>query len=132
MKTEAILEIAAKVRAKMERVAKKERSSPDLEGLCARASLILKMELEAKGIRADLALMQDYAFGSHVFLIVEDHILDITATQFSRNKWPPVLFCSTEDKSVRSKDWWSNWTICEPEELAKITCDWPEGQQIHV
>jgi len=58
--------------------------SPCLEGLCAIASAELWRRLRKDGIRAKLGHAQD-EYEHHVFVIVDDHIIDITATQFNAN-----------------------------------------------
>lgn len=54
----------------------------NLMGWCAIASAKLWKSLDAAGIKAEIHLAQDID-GCHVFLVIEDHVVDVTATQFS-------------------------------------------------
>lgn len=51
-------------------------------GWCAIASAKLWKSLDAVGIKTEIHLAQDI-IGCHVFLVIEDHVVDVTATQFS-------------------------------------------------
>lgn len=75
-----IREIAQKVRVWAENKAHNSngRYPPNLMGLCAISSARLHMELENKSIDATLNLAD-----GHVFVMVDDYIVDVTATQFS-------------------------------------------------
>jgi len=61
----------------------------DLSGWCAKCSAELHRRLEKEGIYAEIHLC-DTEWGSHVYLVVEDHIVDVTATQFS-SFYPDVM-----------------------------------------
>ena len=74
-----VLSIAQDVRYWAE--ARADRFSKDLNGLCAIASAELHRRLKLNGIHSDIHMANDGG-GSHVFLVIDDHILDVTATQF--------------------------------------------------
>lgn len=62
----------------------------DLCCYCAIASGILFLCLKHVGLDSTLCLSQEQ-LGSHVFLIAEDHVIDITATQFRKFANQPVV-----------------------------------------
>ena len=88
-----ILEIAETVRYSMEGLA--ERKDPPaaktLSCWCAIASAELHRALEENNIDATINVA-GCEIGAHVFLTIEDHILDITATQFPEFSDKPVLY----------------------------------------
>ena len=63
----------------------------DLMGGCAIASTRLFLELQKLDIPAELCVTH-----THAFLVVEGHILDVTATQFkpffAADEFPPIVF----------------------------------------
>lgn len=78
-----VLDIANEARAWAE---KKQRNyqffyAQNLCGMCAKASGYLFEQLKEAGIPAKLALTSN-----HCFVLVDNHIVDITATQFGREK----------------------------------------------
>ena len=88
-----ILEIAETVRYSLEGHA--ERKDPPaaktLSCWCAIASAELHRALEENNIDATINVA-GCEIGAHVFLTVNDHVLDITATQFPEYKDMPVVF----------------------------------------
>lgn len=63
-----------------------ESYSEDLCGWCAIASAQLHREFVRQDIPAEIHMWEENPGGRgwcHVFLVVEDHIVDVTATQFS-------------------------------------------------
>lgn len=62
-----------------------------LAGWCAVCSTELWHRLEAVGISAELHFHCDRMVGSHVFLLVDNHIIDITATQFDEFRHVPIV-----------------------------------------
>lgn len=84
--TEVLLrvhEIALEVRAWTERAAIKagEWDSTDLCGWCAIASAELQRRLLRENIKAELHLAMR-GMSCHVYVVVDDHVVDVTATQF--------------------------------------------------
>lgn len=65
-------------------------SNLDLCGWCAIASARLHKELKKSDIDSTIC-MYEGVDGSHVFLLVDDHVVDITATQFHQHRKTPVL-----------------------------------------
>jgi hypothetical protein len=53
-----------------------------LDGWCAIATARLWKNLDDIGIKSEIH-MASSDIGSHVYLVVEDHVVDVTATQFS-------------------------------------------------
>lgn len=66
-----------------------ERMS-QLCGYCAIASAELHKRLKAAGIDTEICISVS-TLCSHVFLIAEDHVIDVTATQFNEFSWQPVV-----------------------------------------
>lgn len=68
----------------------------DLMGGCAIASTRLFLELQKLGIPAELCVTH-----THAFLVVDGHILDVTATQFKlytiEFEFPPIFFEKESD-----------------------------------
>jgi hypothetical protein len=91
MKNQALVLEAAKVaREKAEQIAEQELFNEDLEGLCARASAILFSELRKRNIYARICLAYD-----HCFVVYDNHIVDVTATQF--NIQDKIFICKLSD-----------------------------------
>jgi hypothetical protein len=79
-----VYDIALAVRAEVEVLAHHRGDDrEDLNGWCAIASGKLHNRLVKEGIdRAEIHMASDNQGSCHVFLMVDDHVLDITATQF--------------------------------------------------
>jgi hypothetical protein len=133
------LSIARKNRAWLKRHAGRKGSYPsvypkDLACGCAIVSVRLLKSLKLKGFK-DVSIVGN---SSHCFLILEDHVLDVTATQFSPFEDTPVLFMKMEDlqelcKSNRKNFWWEIETqVTTPREFLKWQKQvrWAEDQQI--
>ena len=71
----------------------------DLSGWCAIASARLWKELQAKGINAEIHLSQE-GYCAHVFLVVDDHVVDVTATQFRPFTHQPLVIKHLEEAEV--------------------------------
>lgn len=63
----------------------------DLQGWCAKASAKLFGKLKAEGILSEIHAWVGSDGSAHVYLVVVDHVVDVTATQFSRFRGTPVL-----------------------------------------
>lgn len=73
-----LLSICQKVRKKIEKLSREVDFSDDtLAGLCGIASGYLFLALQKAGIKAKIAVSE-----IHAFILVEDQIVDITASQF--------------------------------------------------
>ena len=86
---EAIVEaIATDVRYWAEGRSERE----DLNGWCARASAELFKQLNYRGIPAEIhAWVDGDDESAHVYVVVDDFVVDVTATQFREFKNVPVL-----------------------------------------
>jgi hypothetical protein len=88
-----VLPIANDVRAWAEAKAVKRdgyRAATDLCCWCAIASAELHRRLTASEVVAELHMAQD-SMGCHVYVVVDDHVVDVTATQFMGNHPKVVL-----------------------------------------
>lgn len=55
----------------------------DLNGYCAIASAELFRQLKKQGFKPEIHVWYDPSTGdAHAFVVVEDHVVDVTATQF--------------------------------------------------
>lgn len=110
---------------------RKRPSSSGLEGWCAIASAKLHRELAAQGIKTEIFLSQE-DIGCHVFLVIDDYIVDVTATQFREYRDSKVLIIHRKEAEV-------NWFHCasdvfdSADELRanQIRTGWPENQTAH-
>jgi len=64
--------------------------SGDLNGWCAIASGKLSRELAKNEIAHEIHV-QSSDYGCHVYVVVDDHVVDVTATQFPDFRNTPVL-----------------------------------------
>ena len=62
----------------------------DMNGYCAIASAELWREFHKYGIEAKIHIWESEC-GSHVYLTVEDYVVDVTATQFSEFHNQPIV-----------------------------------------
>ena len=65
-----------------ERADRKNYHPEDLEGWCAIASAELHKRLTAEGIAADIHMWVSEWHECHCFCVVDDYVVDVTATQF--------------------------------------------------
>lgn len=124
--------IAEEVRHWAEELARKRgrHDGFDLNGYCAIASAELYKRLTAAGVKAELHLAS-LDMGSHVFVVCEDHIVDVTATQFYefRNQHIVILHVKEAEE---------HWFYCgdyvfnDPKKLrkAQIKWGWPQDQVV--
>jgi hypothetical protein len=75
-------DVARDVRVWAEMLQSVRGGHEDLCGFCAIASAELWRRLKALGIYSQLHVSED-DWCSHVYVVVEEHIVDVTATQFS-------------------------------------------------
>ncbi len=102
----------------------------DLNGYCAIAASELYKRLTAAGIRSEIQLA-DADWGCHCYCVVDDHVIDVTATQFPefRNKEVVILHskmaeeheyyrpsatfgCSKELRRYQKNHKWPSEQIC--------------------
>ena len=92
----------------------------DLTGWCAIASAHLWRELLKIGVVGELHAWVSPADNSsaHVFLVVDDHIVDVTATQFGRMRAKPVHIQHLREAQIW--DWYNSQQVFQtPEQLIK-------------
>lgn len=118
-----ILHLAREARKISEKQAALEGFDKDLCGFCARGSAILFDLLQDKGYNPIIALSE---FTPHVFIIIKNHIVDITATQYRDCKKEVFI---TEFPSPL-KRYRVNKTFSSVEDLTtyQTNCDWVEDQ----
>jgi hypothetical protein len=77
-----VYSVALEVRAWAEEASEKSGNTViDLNGWCAIASAELHNRLKRVGIDSELHMAMEH-IGCHVFVVVDDYIVDVTATQF--------------------------------------------------
>lgn len=100
----------------------------DLNGWCAIASAELHNRMSLAGISAKIH-MAEIDMGCHVFLNVEDYVVDVTATQFSEHRRDKILV-------IHSREAEMNWfhspdrTFLNSKKLRayQIKKGWPQDQ----
>jgi hypothetical protein len=63
----------------------------DLNGYCAIAAAELHRRLVSEGIRNELHMVVLDCGSSHCFVVVNDHVVDVTATQFGPFRGQPIV-----------------------------------------
>ena len=107
----------------------------DLSGMCAIASAKLWNDLSSIGIKSEI-----HYGDSHVFLVLNGLIVDVTATQFKDGKFhPDEIFISPLKAAARIKvkigkekirPWNTETIYSSVKELYEDLKDWPEEQSI--
>jgi hypothetical protein len=93
--------IAYTVRDWVEKEAFRKNYHPDnLLGWCAIASAELHKRLKKEGIKADICVSTEHYMGSHCYIVIEDHVLDVTATQFDTFKNTKVVIMHSKEAEV--------------------------------
>ena len=93
--------------------------SSNLCGMCAIASLRLFRELRAAGYEAQIA----YTLG-HVFVVYDNLIIDITATQFGYDR---VFICELDD-GEEDFDHYKDYILYDSEDEFLYNLDFPSDQ----
>jgi len=99
----------------------------DLNGWCAKCSAELYRRLKRAGISSEIH-MSSNEWGSHVYLVVEDHIVCVTATQFS-SFYPDVMI--QHQREMDGEEFFTTTeTFKNPEELRELQKKnkWPSYQ----
>lgn len=86
MSATTIRNIARRVRRWAVREAHASHFPSDLMGFCAIGARKLFLELQAAGLKPKLALAGTEDESSHCFVVVDDYVVDVTATQFYQAK----------------------------------------------
>lgn len=121
---------AVQVRDWAERLSQRRQCShrDDLCGYCAIASARLWSLLRSQGIPAELHEAET-ALGNHVFVVVDDHLVDVTATQFQDYRDQSVVICH---RRWADHQWW--WRTVRVHESAadlrrhQSRVGWPRNQ----
>lgn len=123
-----VIVIANRVRKWTAIRAKKANYYPhDLMGWCAISAAYLFRELQKAGIESAIHV-KDYD-DCHCFVVVDDHVVDVTATQFPAFRNNPVLIMH-----IREAEAYSFYTTEKvfkfPDELRahQIRTKWPKRQ----
>ena len=72
----------------------------DLLGWCAIASGELHKRLKSFGIKSTICMSESDAHGHHCFVMVEDYVVDVTATQFDEYMTVPILIMHSKEAEV--------------------------------
>lgn len=94
-----ILEIAEEVRVWGEILEANDICFENLRGLCAICSVELFVRLQERGFKPLFCLNS-----MHAFIIVDDHIVDVTATQFRYFDNKKILILHREDSTHTAHD----------------------------
>ena len=93
-----VLTIAVGVRNwAQDRAEEENYNTEDLNGWCAIASAELHKRLKSFGIKSTICLADCWGCGYHCFVMVEDHIVDVTATQFGKYYATPVVIMHSKE-----------------------------------
>jgi hypothetical protein len=103
----------------------------DLNGMCAIASAELWRQLNREGIAAEIHawLCPMDKQSAHVYLVVEDHVVDVTCTQFSKMRNIPVFI--EHVREAERFDWYHSQEVFpSPAELIRWQKKgrWPADQ----
>lgn len=93
-----VYDIAEDVRNWVENLARKRKDifNAGLSGYCAIASAELYRRLTAAGIEAELQIASTQE-ASHAYVVCEDYIIDVTATQFSEFRQQHIVILHTKE-----------------------------------
>lgn len=95
-----VVDVATRVRGWTERFAKRSYFPRDLAGACAWGSAVLHHHLQRVGVSSKIA----YNDG-HCFVLVNSHIVDVTATQFVRQQNHDMYMSQDGVLIVRAAEW---------------------------
>lgn len=130
---EEIIVAAEGVRCWAEFRAMGTENAKDLNGWCAIATAQLWRQLKVSNpnIQAEIWMARN-GFGAHVYLVVDDLIVDTTATQFTEKRHEPIVV--VHEKEVDHL-WYYKKTerFATPEALLKFQKKnrWPKEQQAY-
>lgn len=103
-----------------------------LSGWCAIGTAELVRRLNLKGIHSEIHMWtHPRSSVSHVFPVVEDHILDITASQYDLFESQPVVLIHHREIDEKKHYFWQSCEIfATPEDLirAQKKSGWPSSQ----
>lgn len=116
---EKVREVASKAREWAEIKQRKYQFlfRPDLCGMCAKASGYLFELLSKEGIKAKIAIND-----KHCFVIVNDYIVDITATQYGREKIYIIPLAEAENQ------YYNYWTVTATFDNIEVVRNYQESE----
>lgn len=124
--------LASQIRSKIELEAVRDKNPDSLLGYCAIASAMLHDLLTYEGIKAEIHL-SDNITGCHCFCIVEDHVVDVTATQFPEFSNTPIVIMHHREAE---QHWFyeTHRVFRNGKALAKYQAKngWPEHQRVSI
>ena len=123
-----VFAIAKSVRQWTQESARKARYHPsDLMGWCAISSAKMLRELKAAGIDGKIHV-RDY-YDCHCFVVVDDHVVDVTATQFDEFKSRTIVIMHIKEAEQFSF-YQHEYVFDYPDELRahQLKTNWPKKQ----
>lgn len=103
----------------------------DLDGMCAIASSHLWFLFQDAGFKPTIAHAHCAGLGGHVFVVLDDEVWDVTATQFA--KAIPTVVNMPLEVASRSRWYWKpERTFASPAELREkqLELGWPDHQTV--
>ena len=99
-----------------------------LTGWCAIASGYLFRQLANAGIESEIHLHENNNF-CHAFIVTNDHVVDVTATQFSEFRHIPVVILHTKE-AEQYEFYQTNEIFVYPDQLRRYQHKngWPSKQ----
>lgn len=104
-----------------------------LGGMCAIASSHLWFLFQDAGFKPQIALSQNSWNGAHVFVILDNEMWDVTASQFGAKV--PDIVCMPAEEAAKARWYWKPLkTFNTPAELRQdqIETGWPSDQTVPV
>jgi hypothetical protein len=103
----------------------------NLNGMCARASAKMWRELEAVGVKSELHvwICPEDQQSAHVYIVADDHVVDVTCTQFTKLRNTPILI--EHVREAERWDWYQGQLVfATPADLVKWQkkTKWPPDQ----
>lgn len=123
-----VASVAKRVRTWTKERAKKANYNPhDLTGWCAISAAYLFRELQKEGIESSIHV-KDYE-NCHCFVVVDDYVVDVTATQFSEFRNNPIVIMHIKEAEAYS--FYATEKVFKfPDELRahQLRTKWPKRQ----
>lgn len=123
-----VFPIAQRVRSWAEYNASKRNNKKDLTGWCAIASAYLFRELKKAGIDAEIHLYEGHRY-CHAYVVVDDHVVDVTATQFKPFSKTPVVILHHKE-AAQHEFYYGSQVFYFPSNLRdyQLRHGWPKEQ----
>lgn len=128
---QVVNDIAKRVRVWAEEQAVIRGFDEVLCGMCASASAKLHQELQEVGVESKILYSCSETYGDHCFVVVDGHIVDVTATQFEYFDFEPVVIRAINKHDVGHYRFWrATQTFKNAIELInfQVANEWPEEQ----